>query len=99
MAAGNLQDLVTEEVAYKSGLLLTNSLAATLLLRRDHPESRIFTRDPDSAVRYRPEDIDAVINHLRHAVGDLPDLVPPIVKRIRWFKKLQEQGIDPLSDL
>src|SRR5690242_16178031 len=88
------RDVITEEVGCKSGLLLTDAEAHQLLLRKEHEEAGLFATDRDAVVRYRPEEIEDVILHLRHQVGDLADARSPIHDRIVWVKKLLDQGID-----
>jgi restriction system protein len=92
---GGLRDLITEEIGCKTGLLLTDDEALAVLRRAKHPEANIFSRNRDRYVRMRPEEIEDVIVHLRHKIGELPDAGHPVANRIRWVKALMDRGIDP----
>jgi restriction system protein len=94
------QDLITEEVGCKSGLLLTDNEAHQLLLRKEHDEAALFDTDRDQMVRFRPEEIEDIILNLRHQIGNLPDPRYGAYDRIAWMKKLHFQGIDvgPIYD-
>lgn len=91
---GNLRDLITEEVGCKSGLLLTDREARSVLRRAEHSEVELFAGRRGRTVRLRPEDIEDVIVHLRYRVGDLPDSLPPVASRIRWAVEMQKQGVN-----
>lgn len=92
---GTIRDLITEEVACKAGLLLTDHEAHTVLNRRGHSELWLFEDSRDKGVRMRPEEIEQIIVDLRHGVGNLADAAPSGLARIRFVKKLVADGIDP----
>jgi restriction system protein len=94
------QDLITEEVGCKSGLLLTDNEAHQLLRRKEHDEADLFNTDRDQVIRFRPEEIEDIILNLRHQIGNLPDARYGAYDRIVWMKKLHSQGVDvgPIYD-
>jgi restriction system protein len=91
---GGLRDLITEEVGCKSGLLLTDHEAGTILRRIEHSDADLFDGDRGRSVRVRPEDVEEIILHLRHRVGELPDAKHGTHDRIAWAVQLQKRGID-----
>jgi len=99
-SAGNMRDLITEEVGCKAGLLLTDNEARTLLVRSEHPELWVFEQPEDALIRIRPEEVDDIILSLRHQVGNLPDAEPALTRPLDFVNNLAQKGVDagPLID-
>lgn len=89
------RDIITEELACKSGLLLTDHEAGTLLRRDSGGDADVFEGDDDGFLRIRAEDLEDLIVRLRAQVGELPDAKHGLHDRIGWLKELLQQGIDP----
>jgi restriction system protein len=90
-----MRDTISEEIALKSGLLLTTSESHTILKRRGFSDVSVFEGSADDGMRVRPEDIEELIRHLRYFIGDLPDPRHPIATRIELWKDMEREGVDP----
>jgi len=89
------RDVVTEEVACKAGLLLTDNEALTILKKQEHSDAWLFEHPRNSGTRVRPEDVESIILSLRYGVGNLPDGPMGMDRRIIMTKKLLKEGLDP----
>lgn len=89
-----MRDLITEEIACKAGLLLTDNEARLLLARSEQSELWLFEQPDDAIIRIRPEEIEDVILALRHQIGNVNDTAPAIAKQIQFVQGLTAKGID-----
>jgi restriction system protein len=96
-SAGNMRDLITEEVGCKAGLLLTDNEARTLLARSEHSELWLFEQPEDELIRIRPEEVDDIILSLRHQMGNLPDEEPAFTRPLAFVNDLAQKGVDATS--
>jgi len=90
-----MRDTISEQIALKSGLLLTISECSTVLRRHAYPDISVFEGAGDNGMRVRPEDVEELIRHLRYFIGDLPDPRHPIAIRIELWKAMEKDGVDP----
>jgi restriction system protein len=90
-----MRDTISEQIALKSGLLLTVSESSTLLRRHSYPDVAIFEGLGEDGMRVRPEDVEELIRHLRYFIGDLPDPRHPIAARLELWKAMEKDGVDP----
>lgn len=93
--AGSMRDLITEEVGFKAGLLLTDNEALTLLQRSKNTELWLFEEEYDNYVRMRPEEVEDVIVTLRHRVGNLPNVKSSTEALIDYIRSQSDKGVDP----
>lgn len=93
--AGGMRDLITEQVACKSGLLLTHNEALTILRRAEYPDLQVFEEADASYVRIRSEDVEDLIITLRHRVGNLRDTETALGKQIQFIQACADKKIDP----
>jgi restriction system protein len=90
-----MRHTISEQVALKSGLLLTTSESHPILKRHGFSDLSILEGSGDDGMRVRPEDVEELIRHLRYLVGDLPDPRHPIAARIELWKEMEIHGVDP----
>jgi restriction system protein len=101
MAAIHLQvrdlfDTVSEHVAQRSGILLSDHDMSRLI--KDTPMKLVlglFKEEPTTRVRVRAEVVDDLIRVLRAAVGNLPDATPADLIRVRLLMGIADSGLDP----
>lgn len=87
-----LLDMVIEEVACKSGVLLTDHDVFSLL--EGSPLSgwaEVFRQPPERLHGVRPEFIVDAIRTLRAAVGNLPDATPGVILSIRYLRAFENK--------
>jgi restriction system protein len=93
-----LLDTVIEEVAIKTGILLTDHNVKTILKSSDMKNwLGVFTMHPDETLGIRPEFVEDAIRVLRYALGNLPDASHGAVHAIKIYKEIQELGVEDLS--
>jgi len=90
-----MRDTISEEIALKSGLLLTTSESYTILKRRGFADLAIFEGSDEDGMRVRPEDVEELIRNLRYFIGELPDPKHPIATRIELWEDMEKDGVDP----
>jgi restriction system protein len=88
-------DFVAEEVAFRSGILLSDHdirqlLGGTPLAEAGH----IVDEPPESMLRVRPEFIDDVVRVLRTAVGNLPDARSGMQVSIELLREIDRSGVN-----
>jgi restriction system protein len=89
-----MRDTISEQIALKSGLLLTVSESRTLLRRHSYSDVSIFKGAGEDGMRVRPEDVEELIRHLRYFIGDLPDPRHPIAARFELWNAMEKEGVD-----
>lgn len=90
-----MRDTISEQIALRSGLLLTVSESRTLLRRHSYSDVAIFKGDGEDEMRVRPEDVEELIRHLRYFIGDLPDPRHPIAARLELRNAMEKDGVEP----
>src|SRR5689334_22780189 len=96
MSIREILDLAEEEVAIRSGLLLTDHDVFQLL--SGTPIEGWAARlkgDPGEVIGIRPEVFERRTRGLRAAGGNLPHARPAIVSRLGESERLQRKGADP----
>lgn len=91
-------DTVIEEVAFKTGILLTDYDIYTILKADPNMAqwSTIFHKKyADIIGGFRPEFIEDAVRVIRSALGELPDASHANFYSIKIFKEMQKNGIDP----
>lgn len=97
---GGLLDLISEEVGCKSGLLLSDHELRSVGEREGIEDLIELTREEDSLLRIRPEEIEDVVVHVRKALGNLPDDSSGMGLMVQRIKDLHHQGanLSPICD-
>lgn len=90
-----LRDTISEQIALRSGLLLTVGESTTILRRHSYSDVEIFEGTGEDGMRVRPEDVEELIRHLRYFIGDLPDPRHPIAARVELWNDMEKDGVDP----
>jgi restriction system protein len=91
-----LLDKVTEHVAIKSGILLSDHDVFELLHESEMKNwLHVLKGEPDKTFAARPEFIEDFVRVLRCQIGNLPDATPPTIHSTQIFKKLLDEGNDP----
>ncbi|RKG66344.1 restriction endonuclease [Corallococcus sp. CA054B] len=91
----SLLDLITESVACRSGILLTDHDVRSLVQGTPLEQwTGVFDRPQDAQIGIRPEFVEDFVRVLRAAIGNLPDATPGGILSIRRLKKLTDRGID-----
>ena len=96
MPIRKILDLVEEELAIRSGLLLTDHDVFILLDDTPlKPWIKRFRGNPDEIIGVRAEFFEDITRVLRAAVGNLPDATPGSLLMIRRMNEIIEMGLDP----
>lgn len=92
-----LLDTIIEQVAIKTGILLTDHDVKRLLKAGEMKEwLYVFRKRPNEVLAVRPEFIEDFVRVLRAILGNLPDASPAAIHSIQIFKEISETGIDPM---
>jgi len=92
---GNLRDFITEQVACKAGLLLTDHEAHTVLARHECEDLSIFEGPREVGIRVRAEDVELLVADLRFGIGNLPSPTTGGLYLVQTLKELVKEGVDP----
>jgi restriction system protein len=96
MTIRDFLDLTEEEVAIRSGLLLTDHDVFSLLDGTPiEPWAKRLRGDHQEEIGIRPVWFEDITRVLRTAIGNLPDATPPMLLSVRLLKKLNALGYDP----
>ncbi|MGE6758802.1 restriction endonuclease [Corallococcus interemptor] len=93
--------MITETVACRSGILLTDHDVRSLVQGTPLEQwTEVFDRPQDAEIRVRPEFVEDFVRVLRAAIGNLPDATPGGILSMRRLKRLADRDIDitPIFD-
>src|SRR5689334_6033785 len=89
-------DLVSEEVACSSGVLLSDANIKNIAARHGIDDLEDLARVEDETV-FRPEELEVAILDLRVAIGNLPDAKMGVFILMDACRAISETGGDPLK--
>jgi len=92
MAVCSIFDTIQEVVIFKSGIYLNYDEIKTFLKSSESSLADILlTYQNDDYYRFRPEELEVLINEIKVKIGELPDSDPfPIVKLVKDYPEAQE---------
>src|SRR5216683_1981688 len=89
-------DVISEEVAYKTGILLTKADMYRLTAGTEMADWRAVLKNPlDQKIGVRSELIEDFVRVLRMRVGNLPDAEPGGLIMARFLRGMTDKGVDP----
>jgi hypothetical protein len=92
-----LVDLLSDELARRSGILLSSGDIRALAVHVPHESYRVaLTQAPDHVVDRASDFYSDLARDLRVAIGNLADDEPPTLRRMRVTQALVAAGHDPL---
>lgn len=91
MTVGSIFDTIQEVIVFKSGVYLNFDEIKDFLLSIKSSLSDVLLKyESNEYHRFRPEEIEFIINEIRVRIGELPDSHPfPIIKLIKDFPEAQ----------
>jgi hypothetical protein len=96
MSTLQLTDMISDEVAYKTGVLLTRADMYRLAAGTEMSAWRRVLKLPlGRTAGVRPEFIEDFVRVLRMRLGNLPDAEPGEFVMARFLREMTDNGVDP----